>query len=65
MKPEAHFNVSIKPTPNDAGKVLVLVSSVSFTATDVATGSQITGLDKALTTAFNDPTLGQLPGIVQ
>ncbi len=65
MKPEAHFNVSIKPTPNDAGKVLVLVSSVSFTATDVATGSQITGLDKALTTAFNDPALGQLPGIVE
>ncbi len=65
MRPEAHFNVSVKPTPNDAGKVLILVSNTSFTATDVATGSQITGLDKALTTAFNDPALGQVPGIVE
>jgi hypothetical protein len=62
---EATFKVAIKPTQDDIGKVLILVSAINLTANDSTTGSNVGKDLKAITTAFNDPTLGQQDGIVQ
>lgn len=62
---EATFNVSIKPTFDDLGRVLVLVSEVALQAQDATTGAPINKNIKGITTAFNDPVLGQVNGIVE
>lgn len=60
----ANFNVSIKPTIDDAGKVLLLISDITLNAIDIETGAEINQSVKGLTTAFDDPTLGPVDGIV-
>ena len=62
---QATFKVSINPTDADVGKILILVSGVNLTAKDGTTGADISKDLKAVTTAFDDPTLGQQNGIVQ
>ncbi|MEK7653129.1 MAG: hypothetical protein AAB358_01445 [Patescibacteria group bacterium] len=62
---EADFNVSIKPTAADEGKILILVSDSSLAAKDAETGADISKALKAITTAFNDPILGQMDGVVE
>ena len=62
---EADFNVSIKPTINDIGKVLILVPQVDLVAVDMTTGVNVSKSIKAITTSFNDPIMGNLNGIVQ
>jgi uncharacterized repeat protein (TIGR01451 family) len=62
---QATFNVSITPTEDDLGRVLVLLSEATLTAKDTNTGANISKNIKAITTAFNDPILGQLSGIVE
>ena len=59
------FNVSITPTTDDVGKVLILIPEINLTATDSETGAVINKKFKAITTAFEDPIMGQLDGIVQ
>ncbi|MBP6942858.1 MAG: hypothetical protein KBB55_02325 [Candidatus Buchananbacteria bacterium] len=61
----ASFNVNIKPTTDDVGRVLLLTNAITLTATDSETGATINKSLNAITTAFNDPTLGQLTGIVE
>ena len=62
---EASFNVDIKPTDNDQGRILILLSNINLVAKDTETGALITKEVKALTTAFDDPILGQTKGLVQ
>ena len=62
---EASFNVDIKPTDNDRGRILILLSNINLTAKDSETGAAISKEVKAITTAFDDPILGQTKGIVQ
>ena len=62
---EASFNVNIKPTDNDQGRILILLSNINLVAKDTETGALITKEVKALTTAFDDPILGQTKGLVQ
>ena len=59
------FNISITPTADDVGKVLILVPEITLIGTDSETGAQINKKFKAITTAFEDPIMGQLDGIVQ
>ena len=59
------FNVSIQPTSNDVGKVLLLFSDATLTAKDGVTGATMKKSVKAITTAFEDPILGQLGGMVE
>ncbi len=59
------FSVSITPTINDIGKVLILVPQVDLTAIDMTTGANVSKSVKAITTAFKDPIMGDLSGIVQ
>ena len=61
----ASFNVSIKPSESDAGKVLLLIPEVRLTAKDLDTGAAIDKSVKAITTSFIDPILGQVSGIVE
>jgi len=61
----ADFNISITPESGDVGKVLILVPEITLTATDSETGAAINKKFKAITTAFEDPIMGQLDGIVQ
>ncbi|MFA5020879.1 MAG: hypothetical protein WC517_02340 [Patescibacteria group bacterium] len=62
---EANFNLSISPTESDLGKILILLPEISLTAKDLDTGAAISKTVKAITTAFNDPILGQVSGIVE
>lgn len=62
---EASFNVDIKPTNNDQGRILILLSNINLAAKDSETGALISKEVKAITTAFDDPILGQTKGIVQ
>ena len=62
---EASFNVDIKPTDDDRGRILILLSNISLSAKDTETGALISKEVKAITTAFDDPILGQTKGIVQ
>jgi hypothetical protein len=59
------FNVNITPTVNDIGKVLILIPQVDLTAIDLTTGASVSKSVKAITTAFSDPIMGSLSGIVQ
>lgn len=59
------FNVNITPTVNDIGKVLILIPQVDLTAIDLTTGASVSKSVKAITTAFSDPIMGSLNGIVQ
>ncbi|MFA6594544.1 MAG: hypothetical protein WCT16_04810 [Candidatus Buchananbacteria bacterium] len=59
------FNVSIKPTTDDIGRVLILIPEFKLTAKDLETGSDISKTVKAVTTAFSDPIMGNLSGIVE
>lgn len=59
------FNVTIKPTAADLGRILILLSSINLSAKDVSTGTMITKEIKPITTNFNDPILGKVNGIVQ
>jgi len=61
----ASFNINIKPTNNDRGRVLILLSGISLSAKDSNTGTLITKDVKAITTSFDDPILGKIKGIVQ
>ncbi|OGY44721.1 MAG: hypothetical protein A3B89_01285 [Candidatus Buchananbacteria bacterium RIFCSPHIGHO2_02_FULL_40_13] len=61
----ATFNIDIKPTDNDRGRILILLSNINLTAKDSETGAAISKEVKAITTAFDDPILGQTKGIVQ
>jgi|GEM_PF-749242 len=62
---EANFNLSIAPAESDLGRVLILLPEISLTAKDLDTGASISKTVKAITTAFNDPILGQVSGIVE
>lgn len=62
---EASFNVSITPTDDDFGRVLILVSELTLNATDADTGANIEKNLTAITTSFYDPILGQVSGIVE
>jgi len=62
---EASFNVEISPTEADAGKVLILVSEISLTGQDMETGAAISSDLKAITTAFEDPIVGPVSGVVE
>ena len=62
---EATFNITIKPTDDDLGRVLVLLPEITLSAKDTETGAAINKSIKAVTTAFTDPILGQLSGIVE
>lgn len=62
---QASFNINITPTKDDIGRVLVLVSDVSLSAKDLETGANVSTGVKAITTAFDDPTLGQVNGVVE
>lgn len=62
---EANFNLSITPTDNDMGRVLILLPEVQMIAKDLDTGADISKTVKAITTSFNDPILGQVSGIVE
>ncbi|MFA5047711.1 MAG: hypothetical protein WC516_01575 [Patescibacteria group bacterium] len=62
---EADFNITIKPTDDDLGRVLVLLPEITLSAKDTETGAAINKSVKAVTTAFTDPILGQLSGIVE
>lgn len=62
---EADFNLSITPQESDIGRVLILLPEVKLTAKDLATGADISKSVRAITTAFNDPILGQVSGIVE
>lgn len=59
------FNISIKPIDSDLGRVLILIPQIDLVAKDAETGADIKKSIKAITTAFNDPILGELDGIVQ
>lgn len=59
------FNISITPTTGDIGKVLILIPEITLSATDSETGAAINKKFKTITTAFDDPIMGQLSGIVQ
>ncbi|MFA6918498.1 MAG: hypothetical protein WC244_00050 [Patescibacteria group bacterium] len=59
------FNLNITPTINDIGKVLILIPQVDLTAIDLTTGANVSKSVKAITTAFKDPIMGDLNGIVQ
>ncbi|MFA6227993.1 MAG: hypothetical protein WC668_02290 [Patescibacteria group bacterium] len=59
------FNVSIKPTTDDIGRVLILIPEFKLTAKDLETGSDISKTIRAVTTAFSDPIMGNLSGIVE
>lgn len=61
----ADFNLSITPTENDLGRVLILLPEISLVAKDLDTGADISKTVKAITTSFNDPILGQVSGIVE
>lgn len=61
----ADFNVSLKPTADDLGRVLILIPEFKLTAKDLDTGSDISKTVKAVTTAFSDPIMGNLSGIVE
>jgi len=61
----ANFNLSITPTENDIGRVLILLPEVQMIAKDLDTGADISKTVKAITTSFNDPILGQVSGIVE
>jgi len=61
----ADFSINIKPTLDDAGRVLLLISDITLSAVDVETGAAIDQSIKGLTTAFEDPTLGPVDGIVE
>ncbi len=62
---EADFNLSITPTDNDIGRVLILLPEISLVAKDLDTGADISKTIKAITTSFNDPIVGQVSGIVE
>jgi subtilisin-like proprotein convertase family protein len=62
---EANFNLSITPTDNDMGRVLILLPEVQMIAKDLDTGADISKTVKAITASFNDPILGQVSGIVE
>ncbi|MFA5029553.1 MAG: hypothetical protein WC518_02250 [Patescibacteria group bacterium] len=62
---EASFSVSITPKEEDLGRILILVSGINLTAKDTDTGASINKTVNAMTTAFEDPILGQLSGIVE
>jgi hypothetical protein len=55
----ASFNLTIKPTNSDRGRVLILLSGISLSAKDSDTGTMITKDVKA-TASFDDPTIGKL-----
>lgn len=62
---EATFNVSITPTGDDLGRILILVLETNLTAQDAETGATLSKNIKAITTAFSDPILGRVSGIVE
>ncbi len=62
---EASFNVSLTPTLEDAGKVLLLVSELTLIGKDKNTGADISQKLKAITTELDDPILGETSGIVE
>lgn len=59
------FNISITPKESDSGRVLVLIPEVRLSGKDIETGADISKSIKAITTAFDDPILGNLSGIVE
>ncbi len=61
----ADFNLTVKPTENDAGKVLILISDMTLSATNSETSAEITKSIKAVTTSFNDPVVGRVSGVVE
>ena len=61
----ASFNISIKPTSDDLGRVMILIPEFKLTAKDLDTGSDISKSIKAITTAFPDPIMGNVSGIVE
>ncbi len=61
----ASFNLSIKPQEDDFGRVLILLPEIKLSAKDLTTGSNINKTIRAITTSFNDPTLGRVSGIVE
>ncbi len=61
----ANFNVSITPQESDFGRVLVLVPEIKLSAKDIDVGSDINKTVRAITTAFDDPILGKLSGVVE
>lgn len=62
---ELNFNVAIKPTNDDFGRVLILVSEINLTAQDANTGAAISNSLRAITTALQDPILGETAGTVK
>ncbi len=62
---ELSFNVTVRPTDDDLGRVLALVSNIQLSAKDGETGAAIEKSQNALTTSFVDPILGRTTGIVQ
>jgi len=61
----ANFNVSITPQESDFGRVLILVPEIKLSAKDIDVGADINKTVRAITTAFDDPILGKLSGIVE
>jgi len=59
------FNLGIQPSDADMGRILILLPEIKLSAKDAETGADISKSASAITTAFNDPILGQLSGIVE
>lgn len=60
-----NFNISIAPKESDSGRVLVLIPEVRLLGRDIETGADISKSIRAITTAFDDPILGNLNGVVE
>lgn len=60
-----NFNISITPKESDSGRVLVLIPEVRLSGKDIETGADISKTVKAITTAFDDPILEKVSGIVE
>jgi len=61
----AFFNVDITPSNDNIGRILILLSDIKLSAKDSDTGAVINKEHKAITTAFDDPIVGKVNGIVQ
>jgi uncharacterized repeat protein (TIGR01451 family) len=59
------FNISITPKESDSGRVLVLIPEIKLSGKDMETGTDLSKTIKAITTAFDDPILGKVSGIVE
>jgi hypothetical protein len=60
----AEFEVSITPTADQAGKILVLTPTVSLQAIDAVTGNIITQSDKGITTNLETDPMVKGKGVV-